>query len=311
MTKSPNSNAITPFLQTLAAAARRLPSQEQLQRYLIWPWISWSALPAPSMASIRPSPAPDCRIFPAGTRAAESVVHPGPENSVEYGIRHLQRPSGAAARLFQPAGLADSRAVVQRERHGTLLVDNERKLTYSARACRTASTWCLTQRFRRIAPAHSAGPKRSVANPIWSTPGNMTKASTRTCGRRSCVANRSARCSSIAARTELSVTKKRPSARSSDNKGHITHFVSTGKDITDRMRSDQEAWHTQHFQRRGREPAEHIACLAIAKELRFVRFNKAAEELLGYARAEMLGKNDYDFFPKNEADFFHRQTARC
>ncbi len=41
-----------------------------------------------------------------------------------------------------------------------------------------------------------------------------------------------------------------------------------------------------------------------AKELRFVRFNKAGEELLGYSRSEMLGKNDYDFFPGEEADFF-------
>jgi PAS domain S-box-containing protein len=41
-----------------------------------------------------------------------------------------------------------------------------------------------------------------------------------------------------------------------------------------------------------------------AKELRFVLFNKAGEELLGYPRKDMIGKNDYDFFPKNQADFF-------
>ncbi len=41
-----------------------------------------------------------------------------------------------------------------------------------------------------------------------------------------------------------------------------------------------------------------------AKELRFVLFNKAGEELLGYSRQELIGKNDYDFFPKTEADFF-------
>jgi PAS domain S-box-containing protein len=39
-------------------------------------------------------------------------------------------------------------------------------------------------------------------------------------------------------------------------------------------------------------------------ELRFVRFNKAGEELLGRARDELLGKTDYDFFPREEADFF-------
>lgn len=41
-----------------------------------------------------------------------------------------------------------------------------------------------------------------------------------------------------------------------------------------------------------------------AKDLRFVRFNKAGEDLLGYDRKDLIGKNDYDFFPKDEADFF-------
>ena len=41
-----------------------------------------------------------------------------------------------------------------------------------------------------------------------------------------------------------------------------------------------------------------------AKNLRFIRFNKAGEELLGYKRVQLIGKNDYDFFPKEEADFF-------
>jgi PAS domain S-box-containing protein len=40
------------------------------------------------------------------------------------------------------------------------------------------------------------------------------------------------------------------------------------------------------------------------KELRFVRFNRAGEELLGYRRSELIGKNDYDFFPKKQADAF-------
>ncbi|MCB1871546.1 MAG: response regulator [Gammaproteobacteria bacterium] len=41
-----------------------------------------------------------------------------------------------------------------------------------------------------------------------------------------------------------------------------------------------------------------------ADELRFLRLNKAGEELLGYSRAELFGKDDYDLFPKEEAEFF-------
>lgn len=41
-----------------------------------------------------------------------------------------------------------------------------------------------------------------------------------------------------------------------------------------------------------------------AADLKFVRFNKAGERLLGYSRDDLLGKNDYDFFPKAEADHF-------
>src|SRR6185295_4010862 len=41
-----------------------------------------------------------------------------------------------------------------------------------------------------------------------------------------------------------------------------------------------------------------------AEELRFERFNRAGEDLLGMKREALLGKSDYDFFPKDQADFF-------
>lgn len=41
-----------------------------------------------------------------------------------------------------------------------------------------------------------------------------------------------------------------------------------------------------------------------AEDLRFVRWNKAGEDLVGFKREDLIGKNDYDFFPKKEADFF-------
>lgn len=52
------------------------------------------------------------------------------------------------------------------------------------------------------------------------------------------------------------------------------------------------------------ENLPNMVFLKDAAELRFVRLNRAAEELLGIPRSELLGKNDYDFFPESEADFF-------
>ena len=41
-----------------------------------------------------------------------------------------------------------------------------------------------------------------------------------------------------------------------------------------------------------------------AADLRFIRFNKAGENLIGFTREELIGKSDYDFFTKEQADFF-------
>lgn len=41
-----------------------------------------------------------------------------------------------------------------------------------------------------------------------------------------------------------------------------------------------------------------------AKDLKFLRFNKAGEDLLGITKKDLLGKSDYDFFPKHQADSF-------
>jgi PAS domain S-box-containing protein len=52
---------------------------------------------------------------------------------------------------------------------------------------------------------------------------------------------------------------------------------------------------------------EHLPAVLFLKrasDLRFVRVNRAAEQLFGYSRSDMIGKNDYDFFPKDQADFF-------
>jgi PAS domain S-box-containing protein len=52
---------------------------------------------------------------------------------------------------------------------------------------------------------------------------------------------------------------------------------------------------------------ENIPLMLFMKEsqsLRFVRFNRAGENLLGWPRQTLIGKNDHDFWPKKQAEFF-------
>lgn len=74
--------------------------------------------------------------------------------------------------------------------------------------------------------------------------------------------------------------------------------------ITDRQRAEDEVRRSEAFINSVVENLPNMVFVKDAHDLRFVRFNKAGEDLLGYTRDTLIGKNDYDFFPKDEADFF-------
>ncbi|BFU96144.1 MAG: putative Histidine kinase [Nitrospira sp.] len=81
-------------------------------------------------------------------------------------------------------------------------------------------------------------------------------------------------------------------------------FSSFIRDISGRKRAEDTLRQTTAFIESLFEHLPDMVFVKDAQDLRFVRFNKAGEALLGYPRSDLLGKNDYDFFPKQEADFF-------
>ena len=75
-------------------------------------------------------------------------------------------------------------------------------------------------------------------------------------------------------------------------------------DITERRQQEEELRRLTVFMDLILENIPDMIFVKDARELRFVRFNRAGEELLGYSRDDLLGKSDYDFFPKEQAEFF-------
>jgi PAS domain S-box-containing protein len=93
----------------------------------------------------------------------------------------------------------------------------------------------------------------------------------------------------------------------SDDKDFFTAII---QDITIRKKNEQElikkaeeTKQTNIFLDTILENIPNIVFVKDAKELRYIRLNKAVEEFMGFKREDLLGKNDYDLFPKEQADF--------
>ena len=86
--------------------------------------------------------------------------------------------------------------------------------------------------------------------------------------------------------------------------GDAIFFTGILRDITKRKRAEELLRQSEHFVTTVLEHLPDMVFVKDAIHLRFVRLNKAAEDLLGYNRQELLGKSDYDFFPTTNADFF-------
>lgn len=126
--KSPNSKAINDLLQSLAAIARRLPSNDQLKDYLDIT-VDQMNRTSTSIHGIHKTYASPSlpEFFQSSPRLLEVLSIDGLKHWVNYGIKNYHHHPEQQKEFFSLRS-ADSLAVVQRERYGTLLVDHIREL---------------------------------------------------------------------------------------------------------------------------------------------------------------------------------------
>jgi nitric oxide reductase NorD protein len=128
MSRSPNGKAIPPFVQTIGEAARRLGSEKSLQQYieLVMDMMERTTSSIHGFHATQPSPgAPD--MFQQMPFLLRQLSLVGLKKWVDYGVLHYNNHPERQRDFFSLQS-ADSRAVLQRERYGTLLMDVERKL---------------------------------------------------------------------------------------------------------------------------------------------------------------------------------------
>lgn len=132
--KSPNGPAVTPLLQTLGAVAGRLRSADALQHYLtlILDQARRTSGSIHGFQITQPSPSLPVLLGQA-PRLLSVVSLAGLKRWIDDGIRlHGDHPE--KQRAYFGLESPDSRAILQREREGTLFADVERRLTLTLEA---------------------------------------------------------------------------------------------------------------------------------------------------------------------------------
>ncbi len=128
ISRTPNGVAILSFLQALPSAARRLQSQQQFDDYIeiVFGFMEATTGSIHGFHTTIPSPAlTDLLDNTAGLLSQVSLA--GLKNWVDYGVRYYSDHPERQKDYFSLQS-ADSKAILQRERHGTLFADNQRRL---------------------------------------------------------------------------------------------------------------------------------------------------------------------------------------
>ena len=123
-----NGKAIPVFLQTLASVSRRLGDIEALQQYfdLVFDMMEATSVSIHGHHATIPSPSlPD--LLEKMPYLISQLSLAGLKNWIDYGVRFYSSHPERQKDYFSLQS-ADSMAIIQRERHGTLFYDHERKL---------------------------------------------------------------------------------------------------------------------------------------------------------------------------------------
>ncbi len=148
MSRTPNGVSIPPFLQTIGEASRRLGSVELLEGYIetVFDFMERTTGSIHGFHTTIPSPGlPDFLNQVPTLLSALSCE--GMKNWIEYGIRNYSDHPERQKDYFSLQS-ADSKAIMQRERQGTLFMDNERSMDLYLR--------CLWRDHEHLVPYSSA-----------------------------------------------------------------------------------------------------------------------------------------------------------
>ncbi len=128
MSRSPNGKAIPPFMQCLPEASRRLGTLEQMQHFfdILFKMLDTTTTSVHGHHKTHSSQGFLVLLNQIPYLLSQLSLE-GLKNWIEYGVRNYNNHPERQKDYFSLQS-ADSKAMLQRERHGTLYMDNERKL---------------------------------------------------------------------------------------------------------------------------------------------------------------------------------------
>lgn len=128
ISRTPNGRSILPFIQCLPEASRRLASIKQLNKFIeiIFDMMDKTTI---SIHGIHKTHASEglLKLLEKVPILLNQLSLQGLKNWIDYGVVNYQNNPQRQQAYFSIKS-ADSKAIMQRERHGTLYIDNDNKL---------------------------------------------------------------------------------------------------------------------------------------------------------------------------------------